>query len=138
MLMVALAILCSCSGDDNGNMNFSIIDSCKEMPLQPLSKSEAEPQESISNDTVYFEKRDNGQIFAKIEIGILCGDVNFSLYSNLKEDTLFIDHKSHSEEQAFCSCIAEIEVDIPDDMLSAKYLVLDQWRRSVKTIVFKE
>ena len=49
-----------------------------------------------------------------------------------------IDHKSHSEEQAFCSCIAEIEVDIPDDMLSAKYLVLDQWRRSVKTIVFKE
>ena len=139
MLMLALAALCSCStSEDFGDLNFSIKDRCKDRPVQALSKSDNEIHETVSNDTVYFEKRNNGQVFANIEIPVSCGDVKFSLYSDMNNDTLFIDAKTKGDASTSCSCMAEVEVDIPNDMQSVKYLVLQRKRSFVKTVIFKE
>ena len=97
MLIAALAVLCSCSagdGEDYGDLSFSIKDRCKDEPAQALSKSEADAsQEQESMDTVFFEVRDDGQMFVDVEIPVSCGDVKFSLHSDVKDDTLFIDTK---------------------------------------------
>ena len=136
MLAMALAILCSCSAsEEQGDLNFSVNDRCKNRPVQTAlakknSEDVTEVQLPASNDTVYFESRENGQVS--------CGDVRFYLNSDMKEDTLFIDAKMEDDFYTSCSCLADVEVDIPNDMTSAKYLVLNQKRRFVKTIVFKE
>ncbi|GEM_PF-5217819 len=139
MLMAALAVLCSCSAsEDVGNLNFSIKNRCKDRSVQTLSKSDSEIQETATNDTVYFEKRANGQVYANIEIPVSCGDIEFSLYSDMNGDTLFVDAKTKGGVSTSCSCMAEVEVDIPNDMLFAKYLVLQRKRFFVKTVIFRE
>ena len=139
MLMVVLAILCSCSAnEDVGNLNFRVKDRCKDRPVQTLSKGDSEIQETATNDTVYFEKRADGQVFANIEIPVSCGGVDFSLYSDVNGDTLFLDAKMKGDFSTSCSCMAEVEVDIPNDMLFVKYLVLQRKRFFVKTVVFRE
>ena len=144
MLAMALTTLCSCSAnEEQGDLNFSVKDRCKDRPVQTTlakenSEDGTEVQLPASSDTVYFERRENGQVFVNIEIGVSCGDVRFYLNSDMKEDTLFIDAKMEDDFYTSCSCLADVEVDIPNDMISAKYLVLNQRRRFVKTIVFKE
>ena len=143
MLAMAPTILCSCSAsEEQGDLNFSVKDRCKDRPVQTVLAKEntedgTEVQLPDSSDTVYFERRVNGLVFVNIEIAVSCGNVKFYLNSDMKEDTLFIDAKMEDDFSTSCSCLADIEVDIPNDMTSAKYLVLNQKRRFVKTIVFK-
>ena len=144
MLVMALTTLCSCSGsEEQGDLNFSIKERCKKRPVQTALvkenfEDETEGQLQTSSDTVYFERRENGQVFANIEIGVSCGGIEFYLESNLKDDSLFIDSENREDIQTFCSCTAELEVDIPNDMAAAKYLVLNHRRLFTKVIVFKE
>ena len=144
MLIMVLATLCSCSvGEEQGDLNFSIKDRCKGHSAQTaLAKENSEDgmEELLpaSNDMVYFERRENGQVFTNIEIGVSCGGIEFYLESDLKGDSLFIDAKNREDVQTFCSCTAVLEVDIPNDMASAKYLVLNHRRLFTQVIVFKE
>ncbi len=144
MLVMALTTLCSCSGnEEQGDLNFSIKERCKDRPVQTtLAKDNSgdgtEELLQTSSDTVFFERRENGQIFANIEIGVSCGNIDFYLKSDMKEDSLFIDSENREDIQTFCSCTAELEVDIPNDMVAAKYLVLNHKRLFTKVIVFKE
>lgn len=144
MLVMALVTLCSCSGsEEQGGLNFSIKERCKNRPVQTAlakenSEDETEGPLQTSSDTVYFERRENGQVFANIEIGVSCGGIEFYLESNLKGDSLFIDSENREDIQTLCSCTAELEVDIPNDMASAKYLVLNHRRLFTKVIVFKQ
>lgn len=144
MLVMALTTLCSCSAnEEQGDLNFSVKDRCKDRPVQTTlakenSEDGTEVQLPASSDTVYFERRENGQVFANIEIGVSCGGIEFYLESNLKGDSLFIDSENREDVQTMCSCTAVLEVDIPNDMVAAKYLVLNHKRLFTKVIVFKE
>ena len=139
MLIWVQAILCSCSeNEDVDKLSFSLIDHCKDRPEQALSKSEVGTQEYVPKDTVYFEKRNDGQVFVHIDIPVSCGSASFSIYSEVKEDTLFIDAKTDGDASTSCSCVSEVEVDIPNDMISVKYLVLQRKRFFARNVIFKD
>lgn len=151
--MVVWAIICSCSDDESG-IPYNLKEACLEE--EPETVAEVPPKavlhrygnqkmessvfdEAVSVDTVYFKKNENGAVTTELVMGTRCGS-EFSLHTKRVADTLFVNSSFDSDDNDIpsCDCRSLVEFEVPDDMVTAKILFVDERRFFPKVIVLKE
>lgn len=149
--MVVWAIICSCSDDESG-IPYNLKEACLEE--EPETIAEVPPKavlhrygnqkmessvfdEAVSVDTVYFKKNENGAVTTELVMGTRCG-MDFHLHTKKVADTLFVNTSYDTDESPSCSCQSVVEFEVPDDMVTAKILFVNERRFFPKVIVLKE
>lgn len=149
-LMATWVVICSCSDDEKSGIPYELKTAClvedetgstadslsdnvlyRAIPQQTKSSA---LDDAITVDTVYFRKNEDGSTLVELKIPTYCG-LDFSLHTKKIDDTLFVNTSYDSDGVTNCSCIAVVDFEIPDDMISAKILYIDGNRNFPSVIV---